>query len=213
MSRNFSILPACLPTPIAFSRAKTLLISSFLTVGAQYSLAEANVWLPGRYKEHLPQLEKAVQQVAEGEQCQTVVRGELLESKSVVGKPVFRIICRDDSLQTYPVFIDGLSLQELHASGETRLEQKQRHLPFYARVCLKELKQKARDMRKPRFPEGAVLEPSLINGERVEFEVDFSSKSLNGTDLAYRGYCVFESMASYETEIRPRPKNTAPMEE
>jgi hypothetical protein len=202
--RHYSSL--FLPTTAFTRRAGSAFLSGALLCSAQLAAADTNLWLPHRYKQYMPELQKAADKVAEGERCQNVVRGELLESKSVAEKPVFRIICRDETLQTYASVIDGLSLEELHASGETRMQQKQRHLPHYDRACLKDLKQKAERMKKPRFPEGAELEPTLINGDRVEFEVDFSSQSLNGTQLQYRGYCVFENMAQYQTEIRPRPK-------
>lgn len=169
-------------------------------------LADPDLWLPSRYQRAMPQLEKAVDTVAQSEHCQKVIKGELLESKSQPGKPVFRVICRNESLKTYATIIDGVSFKELHASGETRLEQKQRHLPHYSRVCLNKLKEKAQRMHQPRFPEGSSLEPSLITGERIEFEVDFSAESLNGVELKYRGYCQFESMRDYTMIIKPRPR-------
>ncbi|BFM05472.1 hypothetical protein [Halioxenophilus aromaticivorans] len=187
---------------------RTLVLGACL-VAAQWGQArDVNLWLPGRYKQYMPQLENAVAKVGAEESCQKVVRGELMESQSKAEQPVFRIICRDDNLKTYATLMNGLSLEVLHSSGETHIEQKKRHLPHYARVCLKDLKAKAERLRKPRFPEGAGLKPTLFTGQRVEFEVDFSSQSLSGNDLEYRGYCAFEDMANYETEIRPRPKTT-----
>lgn len=169
-------------------------------------LSEANLWLPPRYKEHLPQLEEAAAKVAGTERCQKVVRGELLESKSTTGKPVFRIICRDEKVKTYVTLIDGVTFDELHASGETRLEQKRRHLPNYSRLCLDQLKQRAKRMNSPEFPASAELQPSLLSRDEVEFEVDFAARGQGGADLEYRGYCQFKSIAEYKVTIKPRPK-------
>lgn len=169
------------------------------------AISDAHLWLPGRYKQYLPNLNRAAVLIDEGERCEKVIRGELLESKSTLERPVFRIICRDSQQMTFVSLVDGISYIELQASGETRLQQNQRHLPNYARICLNELKQKTATMINTRFPEGSGLQPSVIDEELIEFEVDFSAEAIEGAVLEYRGYCHFESLRDYSVVLKPRP--------
>lgn len=184
-----------------------LLCASPLTSAVVPKEYRHKLWLPSSQKQLMPNLWQAAQEVMGDEACTELVRGEYMDSKSKPDKPVFRILCRDENRKTYAVLVDGTSFERLHATGETRLQQKQRHLPQYSRRCLQELKSKTERMIKPRWPEGAVLSPTKIDNEAVEYEVDFSAETLTGRYLDYRGYCHFTSLNDLVVEVRPRPKD------
>jgi len=173
--------------------------------GAQTS--KQNVWLPTSQKHHMDSLLRAVEIVQTQEKCVTVVRGELKESQSTPQRPVFRIICRDEQSLTYATLIDGVSLKELHATGETLAEQNLRHVPQYSRLCLAQLKKEANSMLNPHWPEGVVLEPTYLDDRKIQFEVDFTAENLEAETLYYRGYCDFRNLQRLSVTIKPRPKD------
>ena len=172
---------------------------------ADVSSFEHKLWLPLSQRAYMPNLIRAANTVAGWEKCKSLVRGELLESKSTTDRPVFRIICRDDKQKTYPTLIDGISLEELHITGETLEQQNRRHVPQYSRLCISALKKEASAMINSHWPEGVTLEPVYLDERLIEFEVDFTAETLAGEKLLYRGYCEFNNLQRYKVYLKPRP--------
>ena len=181
----------------------TTAVMSAICLGQVTEDLSKKLWLPTSQKQYMPNLFKAAELVQQQERCLSLVRGEYMSSHSSPGRPVFRVICRNENNLTFPILIDGISYDELHVTGETRLQQRQRHLPQYSRICLTQLKIKANRMVNPHWPEGVVLEPVLLNDDAIHFEVDFTAESLRGVELEYRGYCYFSSLQQYSVDIRP----------
>jgi hypothetical protein len=160
------------------------------------------LWLPAKYKLDMPKLLAAAQMVESGESCKKLVRGELLQSSSP--QLVFRILCRNEQNQTFVTLVDGNSLELVNLSGETRLEQHQRHIAQYWRKCRDSLQHETEAMINTRWPETRLLQPSILEDERILFEVKFTAENLAGDTLYYLGTCDYAGLSDLTINIKPR---------
>ncbi|GAB2196720.1 hypothetical protein [Sessilibacter sp. MAH4] len=153
-----------------------------------------------------PRLVQAAEIASASTECVSFVKGELKSIKPDKSKPIFRIICKNTSQQTFALLIDGDNFEFINVKGETRAQQHQRHLHQYWQICRKEIEKKTDKMTGVRWPEGGFVDPVSISDDHVNFEIDIDAKGFGGQPLLYRGYCEFQSLKNFSVELKGRPK-------
>lgn len=102
--------------------------------------------------------------------------------------------------------MDGKKFEIINTAGETKLQQHTRHLNQYWKICQRNLHEKTDRMQGLKWPEGGKMNPSVVDNDRVEYEIDFDAEGFGGEPLKYRGYCLFKNLKNYTVDVKPRPK-------
>lgn len=204
-----------------------------LCVFSWHSLAvdRSRLWLPSSYKQHFSELRK-VAELAETKapRCVEVVDGSLSESLSTIDKPIFRLICRDESKRTYAMTVDGitfelvdlsrpsgrvsfeaLELERVEAEKQAVLDQQEAERQDLLLLqknmwahCQKQLALKTKNMRALVWHVQDMPVPAVDEDESTIFTADFDAQDIYAKALHYTGECRYQSLDDVTVKIRPR---------
>ncbi len=177
-------------------------------MGVTTSFDKNRLWLPLSLTHLTPDLHKSAEIALSTPQCVEILRGELHEINPEKTVPIFKFICKSNERYTIATLVNGVNFKVINTSGETKLQQHIRHLNQYWKICQRNLHAQTEKLTSVRWPEGGKFEPSYIDSERVEYEIDFDAQGFGGEPLRYRGYCQFKTLKDYFVEVKPRPKSS-----
>ena len=141
-------------------------------------LNEKALWLPAKYQGHYIELVSAAQAALDLPRCIEVKQATLDLRQSTPEKPIYRVLCLQESGKTYTEMIDGDGYISLTPEKNS------------AMACHKLLLEKTQQMIDISWLEGG---PKSVaggseGGERYQW--DFDAKSLDGDALHYTAICV-----------------------
>lgn len=191
----------------------------------------SRLWLPSSYKQHFSELRKVAELAEEkAPRCVEVVDGTLSESLSTVEKPIFRLICRDESKRTHAMQIDGitfevvdlsrpsgrvtfeaLELERIEAEKQAVLDQQEAERQALLLLqknmwadCLEQLAVRTKNMRALVWRSQDMPEPIVDEDDSTLFTADFDAQDIYAKALHYRGECRYQSLEDVTVKIRPR---------
>ncbi len=185
----------------AFSVA--LLPVLVLYCGAVIAISDERLWLPESYKILHLKLVKAALQAENTDRCESVVSGTVHQGRSSLQHPVFKITCRDNRRNTYPILIDGITFQDLTPPGRRAKRRTQDELDQilyhkYWSACQKELNKRTKLMMELEWLTSEMPEPEKVSENETRFSVDFNAMDLQRRLLQYRARCTFTLLESEE---------------
>lgn len=206
---------------ITFNCSYIFLFFSAHTLG----LNEERLWLPSNHERLYLSLKRSALAAERLERCTKVLRGTLDLDASTSEKPIFRILCLQESGKTYNEMVDGVTGDTLTSAilalDVLNGEKKQKGMGlitsakerFWALCDEGVNKQTKLFNERKRVSDG--LDPisfdydgfsgrfSLLN-PRAVFHIDFDAKDLAGDLLAYRAICRVGSQGIDSIVIRAR---------
>lgn len=179
-----------------------ILMSTQVLLGSMlaYAVDNSQLWLPRNYYRHFKHLQEAARVSEETQMCQHVIAGTILQNRSTLEHPIFKITCRDNERKTFAYIVDGLSYEILNRPPPPDPEALElialnRKLDELWSLCSDQLQQRTQGLRGVAWLiEGGIKQrpQAVMNGdEDVLFEVLFNSAGRRGNVLNYQALCHF----------------------
>lgn len=185
----------------------------FLAVKA-FALDDSRLWLPKSYQTFYVSLVNAALAAEETDRCVTVLEGTLDLDQSTPERPVFRILCRQESGVSYNEMVDGTDYKTLttpaskdsYWSEESRRRrERERLMETYWHLCQTEIARQTRLMNELQWLTPMPAVPSSETDGRVSYILDFDAKTPEGRPLHYRLQCAVSESEGATVSILRRP--------
>ena len=203
----------------AYLYCRFLSIFTFLALISQASEAfkELNLWLPISYQSHYNRLLNASKVAAGDPSCYELLKGELAESLSSLGHPIFKFYCRAENREINSLLIDSKTLAVTNTLDDIKKRQalakqraidkeiikKRAEIDRYWRICREEFVFQTRLFDglslKTTFP--PVPEISAL-GE-VVYTILFDAKTLQRQNIRYQAIASANSLNRCVVTIDP----------
>lgn len=206
--------------------AKLSLFISVVTLPLQAAPPDtARLWLPTSYQTLFLPLREAAQAAQNLERCVTVLEGTVDLEQSQPGRPIFRILCRQENGRNYNEMVDGrtfttlttyqpqpapLSPEDLERLEKEKESQRQAEREaLHDRLwlaCARDLEPKVQHMIDLIWLTPSPPEATYEAETYVSFFRDFDAKDVWGKNLHFRAICLAESEEEVQLHILPRPR-------
>ena len=211
-----------------FNRSLLIGVIPFCLSAASGAVDNDRLWLPAKYGGLFLKLKEAAELTEQKvDRCQKVMRGTIDLEQSTNEKPIFRILCKQESGLTYNEMVDGLNMVTLttpippektpeELAEEARLKAEAEALEkekafIKAReelwvACNDMLDQKIEYMHNVvKLTEGIPARTGDFNDlAEVRFLINFNAEDMDGNALRYQATCRKSEDKNVRLKVKPR---------
>lgn len=206
------------------SSARSTIFFLLMTTSAApsvYAVDKNRLWLPEKHSRLFLDLRDAAEAAEALDRCVEVLKGTIDMEQSVLERPVYRILCRQEDGKSYNEMVDGVSFETLttrvvqpialspeekesqRLAEEKRLEEeKATRLSALWQTCETQLNKKIRYMTNIRWL--TRLPPEPVEQESLRFDIDFDAEDPYKNPLHYRASCLFSDKDELNLRISAR---------
>lgn len=184
--------------------------------------ADVDLWLPKSYQKHYIKMIAAAEKAQAEPECYRLLTGRIVESRSSQEQLYFQFRCRTEDRVTFPVQVDGNSLEVVHsfydraqileakrkaeaeklAEAEAAAARAAAEARFW-KVCKQHIQKRLQAFQGLSVLTEMPPNPS-IEGERHTYSVDFDALSPSRTRLMFTANCTISNLEDYKVDVARR---------